>query len=385
MLKLKRADEINTSKKARVLFCSHPNDFNQYFETVSRDIHSLNNGDIYYYENGILSISDDWESDCFAINLIVIAISDKFLSEDNYARRVYFFAQDKSIPVLPIIMERNLEQKFNSVCGQIQFLDRTNDDPTSLPYKKKLEDCLSAGLVGNELADKVRAMFDRHIFLSYRKKDRKYAQKLMAEIHGNKETEDVAIWYDEFLQPNENFDESIRSAISKSDLFTLAVTPNIANENNYVVSNEIPTAIEENKRILPVELVDTDKTLFENYEVLKSLPETVSITDTETFTETLIKALSHVARQEHGNAPMHMYYLGIAYLYGIDVEINKNKAVRLLESAAEKGAADAAKELVRLFYYGFHLKSDYTSAVRWQKKLIKIHIKQLKNNDFGFV
>lgn len=29
MLKLKRADEINTSKKARVLFCSHPNDFNQ--------------------------------------------------------------------------------------------------------------------------------------------------------------------------------------------------------------------------------------------------------------------------------------------------------------------------------------------------------------------
>lgn len=70
MLKLKRADEINTSKKARVLFCSHPNDFNQYFETVSRDIHSLNNCDIYYYENGILSISDDWESDCFAINLI---------------------------------------------------------------------------------------------------------------------------------------------------------------------------------------------------------------------------------------------------------------------------------------------------------------------------
>ena len=34
-------------------------------------------------------------------------------------------------------------------------------------------------------------------------------------------------------QTNENFDESIRSAISKSDLFTLAVTPNIANENNY--------------------------------------------------------------------------------------------------------------------------------------------------------
>ncbi len=125
---------------------------------------SLNNCDIYYYENGILSISDDWESDCFAINLIVIAISDKFLSEDNYARRVYFFAQDKSIPVLPIIMERNLEQNSIAFAGKFNFLDRTNDDPTSLPYKKKLEDCLSAVLVGNELADKVRAMFDRHIF-----------------------------------------------------------------------------------------------------------------------------------------------------------------------------------------------------------------------------
>ena len=138
MLKLKRADGINTSKKARVLFCSHPNDFNQYFETVSRDIHSLNNCDIYYYENGTLSISDDWESDCFAINLIVIAISDKFLSEDNYARRVYFFAQDKSIPVLPIMMERNLEQKFNSVCGQIQFLDRTTMIQQVCPIRRSL-------------------------------------------------------------------------------------------------------------------------------------------------------------------------------------------------------------------------------------------------------
>lgn len=203
----------------------------------------------------------------------------------------------------------------------------------------------------------------------------------MAEIHDNKDTEDVAIWYDEFLQPNENFDESIRNAICKSDLFALAVTPNIANESNYVVSNEIPAAIQGNKKILPVELVDTDRNLFDNFEVLKSLPETVSITDTVTFTEALIKALSHVARQEYGNDPMHMYYLGIAYLHGVDVEINKNKAVRLLESAAENGSADAAKELVRSFYYGLHLKSDYTSAVRWQKNLIKIHIEQLKKDN----
>ncbi len=62
---------------------------------------------------------------------------------------------------------------------------------------------------------------------------------------------------------------------------------------------------------------------------------------------------------------MHMYYLGIAYLYGIDVEINKNKAVRLLESAAEKGAADAAKRIssIILLWISFEKRLHFSSSL----------------------
>ena len=81
------------------------------------------------------------------------------------------------------MVEKGLEQSFKSICGEKQLLDRTNDDPTSIPYKKKLEDYLSVVLIGAELSEKIRRAFDAYIFLSYRKKDRKVAQELMRTIH----------------------------------------------------------------------------------------------------------------------------------------------------------------------------------------------------------
>ena len=53
--------------------------------------------------------------------------------------------------------------------------------------------------------EKIRAAFDAYIFLSYRKKDRAYAQELMHLIHKNRFCKDIAIWYDEFLTPGESF------------------------------------------------------------------------------------------------------------------------------------------------------------------------------------
>lgn len=150
MLKLIRYDEINTSKKAKVLFCSHPDDFNQFFETVSRDIHALNNCDIYYYDNGNPSVSDDWESDCFALNLIVIAISDHFLSEDNYAKNIYFYAQDKSIPVLPIMMEKSWSKNSITFADKFNFwTGQTTIQPVYLTKRNSKITCRRFWLVMN--------------------------------------------------------------------------------------------------------------------------------------------------------------------------------------------------------------------------------------------
>lgn len=89
----------------------------------------------------------------------------------------------------------------------------------------------------------------------------------MRLIHKNKFCRDIAIWYDEFLKPGENFNDSIKEALQKSNLFVLAVTPNLVNETNYIMTTEYPMAQQEGKPILPVELVTTDhKELAEKYE-----------------------------------------------------------------------------------------------------------------------
>ena len=70
---------------------------------------------------------------------------------------------------------------------------------------------------------------------------------------------DVAIWYDEFLTPGENFNEIIGKELEKSDLISLLVTPNFVNEDKYVQKVENPEALRSGKSILPAEMVEPDR------------------------------------------------------------------------------------------------------------------------------
>ena len=72
--------------------------------------------------------------------------------------------------------------------------------------------------ISDELAQRIRAAFDAYIFLSYRKKDRRYANELMKLIHKNPECRDIAVWYDEFLPPGDSFKQSIEKILKDSIL-----------------------------------------------------------------------------------------------------------------------------------------------------------------------
>ena len=89
------------------------------------------------------------------------------------------------------------------------------------PDFAKLVDSMLAKDPGQRPADwkKVRAAFDAYIFLSYRKKDRRYANELMKLIHSHPQCRDIAIWYDEFLTPGENFRVNIEKILKTSKLF----------------------------------------------------------------------------------------------------------------------------------------------------------------------
>lgn len=52
----------------------------------------------------------------------------------------------------------------------------------------------------------------------YRKKDRVHADALMRQIHSYEALRDIAIWYDEYLVPGENFEKNIRERLETSEL-----------------------------------------------------------------------------------------------------------------------------------------------------------------------
>lgn len=169
------------------------------------------------------------------------------------------FAASRHIPVLPIMIEAGIEDFYKERFGELQFLYPSGGDSTEISYSTKLDKYLDSVLISDELAQRVRKAFDAYIFLSYRKKDRKYANDLMRLIHSEPELRDIAIWFDEFLTPGESFQQNIEKMLDKSELFALLVTPNLLEKPNYVMTDEYPMAMEKGKTILPAEMVATDR------------------------------------------------------------------------------------------------------------------------------
>ncbi|MBR3919222.1 MAG: toll/interleukin-1 receptor domain-containing protein, partial [Clostridia bacterium] len=371
MAKLSYKTRGNTTPqgKQKVFFCCHPDDFQGYFETISDEILIRENCAVWYDTEPTAEYdSEAFLADLKEMQLFVMPVTTRLLATKNRAIDIEFkFAVENHIPVLPLMQESGLVKLFNEKCGDLQYLDKNNKDDTAISYDEKLTKYLSAVLIGDELAQKIREAFDAYVFLSYRKKDRKYAQELMRLIHKNDFCRDIAIWYDEFLTPGENFNDSIKAALEKSKLFVLTVTPNLINEKNYVMTTEYPMAKKSNKPILPAEMTPTDKA-----ELEEKYPEIPSVTDAHDDSElskALMEAVKNLAIREN-DTPEHNFFIGLAYLGGVDVEVDHAKALSLITSSAEDGVKEAIKKLVSMYRTGEGVARDYEMAIEWQRKLV---------------
>ena len=351
--------------KQKVFFSAHPADHRDFFDSLSDNILKKQNCAVYHSPTGEIT-----DTDLEEMQLIVLPISSRFLYEKCEAREsVLSFALSHHIPVLPILTEEGLAQDFNRICGSLQYLDPHESDSTALSFEEKLGTFLSSVLIGNEMTEKIRASFSAYIFLSYRKKDRAYAKALMQKIHENDFCRDIAIWYDEYLVPGEDFDHSIAAALEKSRLFVLAVTPNLVNEENYVMTTEYPMARTAKKPILPFTLVETDVSLLKKK--YKDIPDTIDIEDADAVSAALLDALGEVV-QAKNDSPEHKFLIGLAYLGGIDVEVDNTRALSLITDAAEAECEKAISMLVTMYRMGLGCPRNYDAAVFWQKKLISV-------------
>ncbi|MBR0084985.1 MAG: toll/interleukin-1 receptor domain-containing protein, partial [Lachnospiraceae bacterium] len=351
--------------KPRVFLACHPEDFAVFSRGIWSDIFSAINCAIYYTDPTEDYPEDELLRDVSQMQLFVFAVTNKLLKEPSTAMdKLFPFAEQQHIPVLPLAQEDIDLEAFGKKFGDLQFLSRFLITSTSISYEEKLRKYLNSVLVNDELAQKVRDAFDAYIFLSYRKKDRKYAQELMKLIHKNEFCRDVAIWYDEFLVPGENFNDAIGEMLKKSDLFALAVTPNLVNETNYVMTTEYPEAVRQNKKIIAAEMVSTKRRdLEKNYE---SIPACTDPRDEQSFVEALKNALGRISLQEMNSDPEHLYCIGLAYLGGIDVEVDHERAVSLITQASDAHNFDATKKLVSMYKNGEGVQRSYKKAIELQ-------------------
>ncbi len=367
IMKYKTRGNTSPQGKPRVYFCCHPEDFTKYFETIANEILERQNCAIWYIDGEVIR-DDDFFEDLKQMQLFVMPVTTKLLCSPNEALSTEFrFAIEQHIPVLPVMLEKGVEEIFNQVCGDLQFLDKCNTDDTAISYEEKMQKYLESVLVGDELSKKIRDAFDAYVFLSYRKKDRRYAQELMRLIHKNEFFRDIAIWYDEFLTPGENFNDSIKEALQKSGLFVLTVTPNLVNEQNYIMTTEYPMAKQEGKPILPAELVPTDREdLTQKY---KDIPDPADAHNEAELSDALLESFKKIAIKENDDSAEHNFYIGLAYLSGVDVEVDRDRAVELITRSANNRFPEAMVKLVSMYTDGVGVARDSDMAHKWSEKL----------------
>lgn len=350
--------------KPRVYYTGHPEDLAIYRDDIFTDILAACDCAVFYDEEPEKELTEEDKADLKQMQLFVFPITHRFLHQESRFRTEEFpLVKLYSIPLLPLMQEPGLEEDFNKLCGKLHFLSKEETSVFShWEYWEKLKLFLSSTLVGNDLAKTIRGAFRTHLFLSYRKKDKQDALQLMALLHKEPSSWDTAIWYDEYLVPGENFEKAIQNAIDACHLFVLSVTHNIVEPGNYVITNEYPLAVKWGKPILPVEMkpADTERLM----ECFPQLPPCVK-KDCEA---SLAGALTDKLPLPSGEpSPERRFLLGLAYLNGVSVEVNRKRGLFLFTQAADQGLGKAIERLIRI-YQGEENTPPCPPAVAWWRK-----------------
>ena len=171
--------------------------------------------------------------------------------------------------------------------------------------------------------------------------------------------------------------------LADSKMFALLVTPNLLEEPdgkpNFVMANEYPYARDTGMSILPIEMQNTDKNELEKKYQL--LPPCVSADDEEEFRKRLIQTLSKVALATNDSDPVHNYLIGLAYIEGIDVEVNKELGLSLVAKSAEADLAEAMEYLRDKYQSDVKSDDDIHKAYYYAKRLADHYERNLGQDD----
>ncbi len=280
--------------------------------------------------------------------------------------------QRQGMAVLPVLETAELLPRFNRVFGELHGISLTLPEADRM-----LSDQLNRLLPDDDLAERItKEAFSGKLFLSYRKKDIVEAIEIMKAIHDTDAAGAAEIWFDEFLIAGRDFNDEIQENLKNSDAMALAVTPNLLEEGNYVRTVEYKSAKDFGVEVLPVEALPTDAEKLED--AFPGLEKSTDVFDKEALEQLLRKA----GFQGPGSrSPFAEYLLGMAFLIGINVEKDVDRAVHLFRSSADNDCAEACEQLGKMYTDGIGVIRDYDTAIRYKKKAYQILMQQEVTRD----
>jgi len=285
----------------------------------------------------------------------------------------YEIARQLDIPILPIAADGKLFDYMADLKleeGLIHGLARSDCE-----YNAKLKAQLEYFLASREVMDEIEAKaFTASVFLSYRKDDIEHVDAFMNRLHNLPGLMAVSVWYDNDLTAGRIFDEEIRESIDKADVFVLLVTPTLLKKNrrgedNYVVSSEYPYAVEQGKTIIAVEqapLDDTERMLY--YAMFPDAGEPVNLCIYDDKMGRFYKKLGDSAILNQFESEQ-CYLLGLAYIKRYRVERNIDRAIYLLDTAAEYSNNIRASDMLGVHYYN---RMEFQKALQYFEKSVRL-------------
>ena len=365
----------NTSPvgKPKVFFTAHPADVEKYQSSVARILLDQMNMAIYYDDGQGNKV--EWWKEEYGIQILVIPVTLEFLDEPNAARlQDLEMAKERHIPILPLTFNNQVSQHFSEVIGEYQCLYAGVQDGGEKNFYQKLSEYLGSILEPEEVVMQIMEQaFDLNLFISYRKVDRAYVNDYVKMIHKKEELEGVGYWYDEELTPGCDYNDEIDKAMRKADLFVLIITPAILEGDNYVKRVEYTQAVAYGKKILPVELVETNRA-----ELEKSFPGLKDVIWLMDIGESFVRLSKEVKkRRDTKRTSKQNYLLGLAYTNGVGVELNYSTGRKLLMTSAEEEFVPAISKLAELYRAAIGVAYDPDMVVKWQGKLLI-----MKESDF---
>lgn len=105
------------------------------------------------------------------------------------------------------------------------------------------------------------------------------------------------------------------------------------------------------------------------------IPDLIAKDDTSTLADKLSKLFESLTMRQNDTDPQHNFFIGLAYLVGIDVEISYERAINLIEQSAKQGLMEAMMKLSQMYEIGEDVDRDFWLVQDGIKNSQQIEIK----------